>query len=195
VWDVPSPLVIGFPSKIKVGVKCTEGCSLEGKQIEIRDEGGAKRAGGVLGPAPWPGTAALYWTEIELPGLPADLVKDGPRVWSVAFVPKDSPVPHETTCLDFAVLPAKPPEHDVIVKVIDRSTRIAIGNAAVRLGVYRTCSDRAGLARVAVPAGAYDLSVYKTGHESLFTTMQVAADLTVEVEVCSLPQVAEPYWM
>lgn len=195
MWDVPSPLVIGRPSRMKVGIKCSAGCSLEGAQIEIRDEAGAKRADGYLGPVPWPGTAALYWTEIELPGLPADLTKDGPRIWSVAFVPSDLPVPHETTCLVFAILPSKPPEHDVIVKVIDKSTRIAIENAAVRLGVYRTCSDRSGLARVAVPAGAYDLSVYKTGHESLFTTMQVAADLTVEVEVCSLPQVEEPYWM
>ena len=40
--------------------------SLTGRTIEACDETGAVLAQGRLGDAPWPGTSALYWTELRL---------------------------------------------------------------------------------------------------------------------------------
>ena len=59
---------------MKVGAKSSGGCALGGCRVEVLDGDGAVVASGRLGDAPWPGTDALYWTEIELrapsaPGL------------------------------------------------------------------------------------------------------------------------------
>ncbi len=66
VWAIPSPVVTGQPFTIKVGAKSAAGCKLTGGRIAVRDEAGAVLASDVLGDTPWPGTSALYWSELTL---------------------------------------------------------------------------------------------------------------------------------
>ena len=50
---------------VKVGAKSSAGCTLAGRRIEVFD-GNAVVASGRFGDTPWPGTSALFWTEVEL---------------------------------------------------------------------------------------------------------------------------------
>src|SRR5882672_9590248 len=81
VWSIPSSVVRGERFGIKVGAKSTADCVLNGKNIEVCDQTGAVVARGALGQTPWPGTSALYWTDVELPAA----AEEGVCSWSVRF--------------------------------------------------------------------------------------------------------------
>ena len=74
VWGTPAAIECGQTFRITVGVKCAAQCRPDGEPghgvgdwyVEIRDHDGATAATATLGPEPWPDTAALYYTEIEL---------------------------------------------------------------------------------------------------------------------------------
>ena len=66
VWDVPAAVEPGAAVRVKVGVKCAADCSSAGRRVEVRDEQGHVVASGAVGSAPWPGTSALYYAELEL---------------------------------------------------------------------------------------------------------------------------------
>ena len=65
VWDIPSPVVTGERLTIKVGAKSSSACELSGRNVEVCDDEGAVVARAALNATPWPGTDALYWTELE----------------------------------------------------------------------------------------------------------------------------------
>jgi len=191
IWDVPSPLIRLRSAKIKVGVKCSAGCRLTGQPVEIRDASGARLTSGTLGQNPWHETAALYWAEIELP----DPANEGPCSWSAQFTPSGTLAPHERASLTFSFLAVKPPEHGVLVRVIEKNTQGPIENAEVRLGVYKARSDSNGCARMEVPAGAYDLNAWKLGYQAEAKIVNVAGNLTIQIEAMAIPEAADPYWM
>jgi hypothetical protein len=164
---------------------------LAGQSIEIRDETGAQVVSGTLGQMPWHGTAALYWAEIELP----DPANEGACSWSAQFVPGGALAPHEGTSLAFSFLAVRPPEHGVLVRVIEKDTQAGLENAEVRLGVYKARSDRSGCAKMEVPAGTYDLNAWKAGYAAVAKTVEVAENLTVQIEVVAVPEADAPYWM
>src|ERR1051325_2544016 len=85
VWDLPSPLVIGRPAKMKIGAKCSAGCRLTDHEIEIHDQANRNIARARLGAAPWSGTTGLYWAELDF-SAPAAA---GTHTWSVASVHGD----------------------------------------------------------------------------------------------------------
>ena len=89
VWGNPSPVVVGNPFKIKVGAKSSGACELQGAQIEIQDETGARIGVGTLGDTAWVETDALYWTEVDLTAP----MKVGVASWSARFAPCDSEDP------------------------------------------------------------------------------------------------------
>src|SRR5262249_13141587 len=66
VWAVPSPVRMAGRFAITVGAKSSGACALGGAKVEIRDDAGITVGESVLGDIPWPGTDALYWTEIGL---------------------------------------------------------------------------------------------------------------------------------
>ena len=49
VWDTPPAIGLGERFAIKVGVKCTCGCTLAGQPFTVHDDTGAEIAAGVLG--------------------------------------------------------------------------------------------------------------------------------------------------
>ena len=184
VWSIPSPVVTGQPFAIKVGAKSTTGCDLTGMRIAVCDEAGAVLASGVLGDAPWPGTSALYWTELALVA-PAEA---GMFSWSVKFDAAELAVPHHGASSRFSIAIVNPPEHRLTVKVVEQETAAPIENAQVRLGAYRAATDGSGLAELMLPKGSYDLDVWKSGYEAPTTTIAIDADVTVEVAIAAVPE-------
>jgi hypothetical protein len=184
VWAVPSPVVMGEEFGIKVGAKSSAGIALTGGSIEVCDEANVVVARGCLGATPLPGTSALFWSEIPL-RAPAS---EGVHAWSVKFAPADLDLPHEPTSSTFSVAIVRPPQHRLTIKVIEQGTAAPIAHAQVRLGAYRAATDPSGLAEVDLPAGVYDLNVWKVGYEVPGQTVELNADVTVAIEVLRLPE-------
>jgi hypothetical protein len=183
VWAVPSPVVMGERFTIKVGAKSSGGCALEGRKIVISDTTGAVIGEGSLGEVPWPGTGALYWTDVELPA-PA---QEGLFWCTVSFAADAIETPHEGAASRFSVAIVKPPEHRLTVKVLEKDTNAPIEDAQVRLGPYGAATDPSGQAEVAMPKGTFDLTVWKVGYETPIMTVDVQNDVTVQVEAVIVP--------
>jgi hypothetical protein len=177
-------VVTGQPFAIKVGAKSTAGCDLTGKRIAVCDEAGVVLASDVLGDTPWPGTSALYWTELALVA-PAEA---GMFSWSVKFDAADLAVPHHGASSRFSIAIVNPPEHRLTVKVVEQETAAPIENAQVRLGAYRAATGGSGLAELMLPKGSYDLDVWKSGYEAPTTTIAIDTDVTVEVAIAAVPE-------
>jgi hypothetical protein len=184
VWAIPSPVVTSQGFAMKAGAKSTAGCDLAGCRIEVLDDSDAVIAGGSLGDTPWPGTAALYWTELQVPAPHTA----GMFSWSARFDPAGLALPHEGARSRFSIAIVDPPEHRLIVKVIERDTAAPVADAHIRLGAYRGSTDLSGTAEIMLPKGAYDLSVWRPGYEAPTSAVTIAADATVEVEVIAMPE-------
>ena len=55
VWDVPSAIVAGERFKFLVGIKCSAGCNLAGREFGIFDREGCQHSAANLGNEIWPG--------------------------------------------------------------------------------------------------------------------------------------------
>jgi hypothetical protein len=183
VWAVPSPVVMGERFTIKVGAKSSGACVLAGRKILVSDPAGAVIGEGKLGEAPWPGTHALYWTEVEL-AAPA---REGLFWCAASFAADVVESPHEGTSSRFSVAIVRPPEHRLTVKVLEKDTHAPIEDAQVRLGPYGAATDPSGQAEVAMPKGTFDLTVWKVGYEAPSLTVEVQDDVTIRIEAVIVP--------
>lgn len=187
VWDVPSPVPINRPFSVKVGVKCSAACEPQGRVVEVRDDAGAKMGGARLGGGVWPGTRALYWTEV---GLTAPAVS-GLVFWVAAFTGVGMTLAHKEASARFSFMADRPPEHLVTIKVFGGDTCAPVGGAEVRLGIYRAVTDVGGLARLEMPEGTYDLKVWSDGFEGPPMSVEVAGDVAINVEAVKTLTAAE----
>jgi hypothetical protein len=182
VWDVPLPVVVNTKFAPKIGVRCSAGCNLTGKTIEIYDHEGGKVATGTLGGVPWPDTDALYWVELELeaPGV------EGYYEWSVRFPEPDLEPPHQAVSYTLGFATARPPEHRVTVEVLDKDTQTPIVNAAVVLHPYSGRTDQRGFVAIAVPKGHYDIYISESGKKVFRTPVDVAGDVATKAELLTV---------
>jgi hypothetical protein len=183
VWEVPSPVVMGERFSIKVGAKSAAACELKDKKIQVSNQAGAVIAQGQLGDAPWPGTSALYWTEVELTAPD----QEGMFWCTVKFAAADVETPHERSSSKFSVAIVRPPEHRLTVEVFEKATKAPIEDAQVRLGAYRAATDPSGRAEVAMPKGTYDLTVWKVGYDAPAQTLDIREDINIQVEAEIVP--------
>jgi hypothetical protein len=184
VWSVPSPVRVGDRFAVTVGAKSSGACALSGARIEVCDETGARLGQGILGDTPWPGTDALYWTEIALAG-PS---REGQQCWSITFAATDLELPHLGASADFSFTAVKPPEHRVAVAVTESEVATPVEASEIALGPYRAATDRTGVAHIEVPGGIYDLAVWKAGFEPASRTVEIATDMSVELELIRRPK-------
>jgi hypothetical protein len=183
VWAAPNAAIAGELFTLKAGAKCSDGCDLSGQRIEVCDAAGAVVASGQTGATPWPGTAALYWTELTLPA-PVDV---GPAAWSARLDANALDVPHDCAAASFSVTVIRPPEHTLTVKVVAKDTAAPIEDADIRLGACRARTGPSGVAQVRIGKGRYELHVWKAGYETPATAVEVRADAFVEIEALALP--------
>src|SRR5262245_26769815 len=184
VWDIPSPIMKGQRFTIKVGAKSAASAELKGLEIAVTDDSETVVARGRLRDAPWPGTTALYWDEVELsaPG------EEGLHKWSVRFDAEGLALPHDGTAAEFTAVVSRPPEHCLTVKVIEQQSKARIADVQIRLGPFRGTTDPAGIAEVMMPKGTYDLHVWKTAYEAADRLVEIKGDLSVQVEAVFVPE-------
>lgn len=181
VWDIPTPAA-GERFVVKVGAKSEAGCGLAGCRIEVLESAGVVAASGRLGEKPWPGTDALFWTEIEL-GTPS---QPGAAGFSVRFDADQLDEPHRDAILAFDVPVVARPEHTVTVKVLANGA--PIGEAHVRLGPYRGVTDAAGIATIKAAKGRYELVVWKAGYDAPTMPLAIQADAAVTIDAKAVPE-------
>jgi hypothetical protein len=177
VWGVPSPLA-GGTFGVRVGVKCSLGCGLGGRRVEIRYGESARLAEGWLGERPRPGTAALHEAEVVLLAPSRVGISSGRAV----FDGSGPGLPHADSAADFTFRVLEPPEHTVAVSVVPRGVEAGLDGIEVRLGPYRAFTDLQGAARVEVAAGRYDVSIWRVDIEPCSAPLEVTGDAALELE-------------
>jgi hypothetical protein len=113
---------------------------------------------------------------------------EGQWSWSVRFAATELDLPHEDCSAVFNLRTVRPPEHRLTVRVVASETSEPIDDAHIRIGAYRAVTDPAGRAEIELPKGRYELFVWKAGFEAPEQTVQIDADINVEVAAITLPE-------
>jgi hypothetical protein len=184
VWDLPSAISAGERFSFRVGIRCSAGCKLAGRGLSITDHDGAQVAAAKLCHDVWPGTSALYFTEVEAqaPRMPGDFT------WQVTTAASEQSVPHAAGSCGFSLKIVAPPDHEVTVEAFDGETQTPIKGAHVLLHPYRALTDERGVAKVKVVKGRYTLFVSGfnyIGHECI---IDVTSDVTARAELAVEPE-------
>ena len=189
VWGLPTAIAAGERFGFKVGIKCSAGCKLTGRQLSVFDHDGAQVAAANLHDEIWPGTSALYFAEVE---ANAPLTA-GDYQWQVGTPKWASDVPHAAGSFTFAVKIVDPPDHEVTVEALDSERRTPIKGAHVLLHPYRTFTDESGVAKVKVAKGRYKLFVSGFNYIAWENIVEVAGDLTTRAELTAEPEGQDDY--
>jgi hypothetical protein len=184
VWDVPATVVTGDRFRIKVGARSSGACALSGDKIEVLDTQGGLVGSGQLGETPWPGTTALYWTEIELPAPE----NKGVVAWAARFGATDSELPHSEGKAPFGFVAVPPPEHRITIKIVEQDTGNPIGDVQIRLGPFRSATDASGVAELTMPKGNYEMTIWHPRWESPATQVEICEDQTIELRSTPVPE-------
>ena len=179
VWDVPSATVAGERFKVAVGVRCSAGCDLGGRELRLFDQEGAQAGAVKLGRDVWPGTESLYFAEIE---ARAPLAA-GSHQWEAKIAGRDSEQPHAAGSLPVAVRVVSPPDCEVTVRAADRETHAPIQGARVVMHPYRAVTDENGIAKVRVTRGRYDILVSGSKYLPVCASVEVTADMITSAEL------------
>ena len=174
VWDVPSAISAGAAFTVRVGLQCLAGCNLTGTEVGVCDHGGARLGIARLGPTAWPGTSGLHWADV---GLMAS-ASPGVVHHSLAVAAESLALPHEAPVGGFSIRVTTPPEHTVLVRVIEEATGSQLTGVEVRLGPYLVAAPF-GEVSIPIAAGTYELSFRKEGYSILPIEVAVCADVTI----------------
>jgi hypothetical protein len=183
VWNVPSPVMIAEAFRVIVGVKSAGACTLTGAKVAIHDERGAAIGEGVLGEAPWPGTA-LYWTEIALVA-PA---KAGTFSWSAAFAGDTAMPPHSGAASRFSFVAVERPAHRSRIMVVAGEAGTPVENVHIALGPYRAATDGDGIAVMETPAGHFELTAWHAEFDVFTKSVEIAKDGVLRVALTRRPE-------
>jgi len=179
VWDVPTNVVVREKFTVKVGIKCSNGCSLASSPFGLYDHEGAQVAVGTLPDEQWPDTVGLHVAEVELEA-PAS---EGLYTWSVKRAQSDLEMPHAESSIEFGVRVVGRPECLVTIESVDKVTQAPLIGARVVMHPYRVVTDEHGVARVRVAKGNYQLFVSQTNYLTCGLPVDVAADMTTRVQL------------
>lgn len=189
VWGFPSAIAAGGRFTFTVGIKCSAGCNLAGEPVIVLDHNGAHVTTVALRDAVWPGTGALYFAEAEVQAPPLT----GDYRWQVATAERQAEIPHAAGAFTFPVKVVSPSDHEVTVEACDGETQALINGAHVLLYPYRALTDHRGVARVKVAKGRYRLVVSGFHYIAHQAIVNVADDVTVQVELAAEPEGQEDY--
>lgn len=183
VWDVPPAVERGAAFRVKVGVKCADGCGRMSRRIEVSDAAGRSIAAADVGAVPWPGTDGLYYADVEL-RAPED---EGLHTWAaaVAAVGEGVEVPraHAAAAAEFKVRSVAAPEYVLKVIAVDARSGAPVPGARVVLHPYRAMTNALGVAEIRVPKGAYRLFVSGRDRFPFRSDGEVTADATIRAEL------------
>jgi hypothetical protein len=189
IWGVPSAIPVGESFSFKVGVKCSAGCNLSGRQVSVFDHEGAQATAGTLRDAPWPDTSALYFTELRAKA-PREA---GDYHWRVETSASGTGVPHAAGSSAFAVKVVAPADHEITVVAFDVANGARITGAHVLLHPYRALTDDTGVAKVRVAKGTYTLFVSGFNYVAYENRIDVVGDMAIRAELSVEPEGQEDY--
>lgn len=183
VWDVPTAAECGAPFRVKVGVKCAQGCGGAGRRVEVHDEDGNTVGEGIVGDVPAPGTDGLCYADVELraPEVPGLLAWHA-RVIEVADLATGAKT-HAGASTRFHMRAVRPPECKLRVIAVDARSRLPIPGARVVVHPYRTLTNEDGVAELRIPKGAFRLFVSGRERFPFRSDGEIAADLTIHAEL------------
>ena len=179
VWDAPPTVERGKRFGIKLGVKCPSECRPRGWAVDVRDHEGKRQATATLSDAPWPGTATLYYAEVDLTAPDAE----GLFSWEAKAPGSGAEVPHAEGTARFGVRVVPKPEGRVTVVVVDAECHTPVRGAKVVMHPYRAVTDERGVAEVRVPKGAYRLFVSGPNHVPFRWDGEMTTDVTIRAEL------------
>ena len=179
VWDAPPTVERGKSFGIRLGVKCPAECPPKGWVVDVRDHEGQRQATATLSDAPWPGTAALYYTEVDLTAPDAE----GLFSWEARAPGRGVEVSHAEGTASFGVRVVPPPECCVTVVVVDAERHAPISGAKVVMHPYLAVTDERGVAEISVPKGTYRLFVSGPNHVPFRRDGEMTTDVTIRAEL------------
>jgi len=189
LWDAPFPVVLGSMFSLKAGAKCSAGCKLTGEVIEVYDQHSQQIAVGTLSEQPWPGTEAMYWTELT---AVAPETEDYYK-WQVKCPEPNLQLIHLESSQTYSFRTALPPEHTVTVEVTSKDLKAPIKEAMVLFFAngtsYRGFTDAQGVASINMPKGEYDIAVAATDYREWENTLEVVGDQQIQVAMSYWPEV------
>lgn len=182
-WGLTTPVWIGEPLEVCVGVSCSDGCALGGCKVEVYDADGTLQASGTLHEPEAPRTT-LWWDKLTATApTEARLHR-----WEARFVADGMEVPHETGSHKFSFVARERPECNLKVHVIDDKADKPLRSARIELkpadgGKAQFASTGAdGVGTIGSAKGAFDLKVTSPSKRA-FTTRIELDEAEVEVEV------------
>ena len=179
VWDAPPTVERGKRFGVKLGVKCLSECRPQGWAVDVSDHEGKRQATAAVSDAPWPGTAALYYAEVDLTAPDAE----GLFSWEVRAPGSGAGVAHAEGTARFAVRVVLQPECRVTVVAVDAERHTPVRGAKVVMHPYRAVTDERGVAEVRVPKGAYRLFVSGPTHVPFRWDGEMTTDVTIRAEL------------
>ena len=179
VWDAPSAIECGEKFSVKLGVKCSSECRPDGWAVEVRDHDGKKQATATLSDDPWPGTAALYYTEVDLSAPDTG----GLYAWEAKAPAASLDIPHAECIASFGVRVVPTPECLLTVVAIDVESQTPVKGAKVVVHPYKAFTDERGVAEVRVPKGEYRLFVSGRNYFPFRSDGEVKTDVTIRAEL------------
>ncbi|HHY26573.1 MAG TPA: hypothetical protein GX523_07460 [Desulfitobacterium dehalogenans] len=178
-WGVLSPVTQGEKFKVNIGVKCSAGCSLAGLPLFVMDDNHQQVAVGHLREEIMPQTNGFYWTEQELTA-PTD---EAFHKWAIQCRAQELEIQHQSLPETFLFRTAKPPEHKIMIKVINKFDKSPIQEAYVMLGLYKATADKNGVATLVVPGGNQELYITKDDYISFQTSLEISEDTDIKAEL------------
>ena len=179
VWDVPATIECGQGFSVKLGVKCSSECRPDGWTVEVRDQGGKKRATATLGDEPWPGTAALFYTELDLSAPDTE----GLHAWEAKARVDGLHIPHAESVALFGVRVVPTPECALTVVAVDAESQSPVEGAKVVVHPYKAFTDERGVAEVRVPEGEYRVFVSGKNYFPFRSDVEMKTDVTIRAEL------------
>ncbi len=175
VWGVPPVVECGERFTVKLAVNCSSECRATDWKVEVRDHDGMPQVTGTVGDEPWPGTAALFYTEVELRAPETE----GLHAWEARAPAAGSDIPHSDAAAKFGVRAVPPPQCRVTVVALDHESRSPIEGAKVVLHPYRARTNERGVAEVRVPKGEYRLFVSGGDYFPFRKDFEVTSDVAI----------------
>ena len=179
VWDAPSTIECGEKFSVTLGVKCSSECRSDGWAVEVRDHDGKEQAMATLSDDPWPGTAALYYSEVDLSAPDTE----GLFAWEARAPAAGLEIPHAECIARFGVRVVPTPECLLTVLAIDVDSQTPVKGAKVVVHPYNAFTDERGAAEVRVPKGAYRLFVSGRNYFPFRSDGDVKTDVTIRAEL------------
>lgn len=178
-WGLASALTDGSTAKMHVGVRCSCGCSMAGRQVTIHDHTGAQIGAATLGDGLWPKTEALYFAEVEFPAAGEVGLHD----WQIRFAGAGLEPAHGDGTANFGVRIVPPAEHVVKVEALDRDKQTPLAGALVTMHPFRGTTNEHGIAELRVPKGSYRLFVSARRYVSNHTQLEVNGDVATQAQL------------